>query len=395
MNTRWFAGIHISFDFRRIEAAMVGIHGHGDGVPIECRKTMSFDLPDDIAECFDPENVNSHTVRLVGELAEVEEEALKELIAESRISPSELLAVGVLDRGIWEFSDTGRYYYPLSNSEMLAERTGMNIVDSFSARDIACGGKGGPLLPFPAWIVLCNEKADRVLVDLGKTARLTLLPKPNHATAYDAIDYHDVVSCGELLDELTRILTRGKTTIDYGGLMTVQGKHIPELLSRCMELDSNIPQIAWSPFGLSPEPFLRLVGELSIANNWTVSDVLCTISYFIAYKIASAIEKNFPKSSTELVLSGGGCRNGLLLNQLRKHLDGWSCKQIQDCGVSVEAFDAVCVAILAFLFVDRIPAAITRITGAKEAKPLGRLTPGSPQNWKRLNGELRHENVEL
>ena len=386
---RWFAGIHISTDCRRIDAAMVGIHGRGDAVPIECRKTMSFDLPDEVVSCFDPNKPNSQFVRLVDELAEVEEEALLELIAESRVPADELIAVGIQDRGIWDIDVAGRLYRPLSCSDILAERTGISVIDSFSARDIVCGGLGGPLFPFPAWIVLCNENSDRVLIDLGKTARLTFLPKPDHATAYENIDYRDIVPSGELLDELTRILTRGKTTVDFGGLMTVQGKHIPELLGRCKELNSTIPKPAWSPFGLSPEPYLRFVTEMSVVNKWAVSDVLCTISYFIADKVASAIEEHYPKNSTELVFSGGGCRNGLLLNQLGKRLGGWSIKQIQDCGVSIEAFDAVCVAILAFLFVDQIPAGITKITGANQAKSLGRLTPGSQQNWNRLIGEIR------
>ena len=36
------------------------------------------------------------------------------------------------------------------------------------------------------------------------------------------------------------------------------------------------------------------------------------------------------------------------------------------------------------LYLDSIPANATAITGTETPRILGRLTPGSPQNWQRL-----------
>ncbi len=396
MLTRWFAGIYISTDCRRIEAAMVGIHGRGNGAPIESRKSMSFDLPNEISDCYQNLHAPSGSLvekaalfaRLSRELAGVEEEAIEELIVESRIPAREVLAIGVFDPGFRGKSELGPIFQSLSCPDLLAEQTGLNVIDAFPSRDIACGGLGGPLLPFPAWIVLCSEEKDRLLVDLGKTARITFLPKPLQPTAYERIDYAEIVPCGGLLDELTLQLTHGKTEIDSGGHLTVQGKHIPELLGCWRELLKTQPPPRWSLQGISPTPFLQLALENAAAKNWAIRDVLCTAAHFVAESIATTVDQHYHFEEIEILLTGGGCRHGLLLNQLGKRLDGWKLTPIRECGIPVESFDAVCVAILTLLFADHIPSGIQTLTGAETARPLGRLTPGAPQNWSRLLEEI-------
>ncbi len=404
---RWFAGLHITSDCRRIEAALVGVHGRGDGAPIECRQSMSFDLPPEIADCYrqllSGKDTASPTVDspqgdrlafLSTELTSVEEEAFDELLTESRIPKTELLAVGVLDPGYWHGSNSSKVYRTLSCPDRLAERIGISVVDSFPSRDIACGGTGGPLLPFPAWIVLCSEEKDRLLVDLGKTARLTFLPSPKQPAAHDRISFTEICPCGSLLDELTVQLTRGKTPVDSSGHLTVQGKQIPSLLNRWRELLKNISasrsKSPWTPSGPSPKSLIQFALEQAAEENWAIRDVLCTAAYFVAESIAREIESRHSKSkpNLEILLTGGGCRHGLLLSQLVKNLNGWSHKPIKDCGVPVDSFDAVCVAIMTLFFADQIPAAIPGITGAETARSLGRITPGSPQNWTRMLDEI-------
>ena len=406
---RWFAGLHITSDCRRIEAALVGVHGRGDGAPIECRQSMAFDLPAEIADCYhqlftEQESLSSVSAfkfssrfaALSEELASVEEEALDELLAESRIPKAELLAVGLQDPGWWNIDGQNRMYRSLSCPDILAERTGISIVDSFPARDIACGGTGGPLLPFPAWIVLCSEEKNRVLLDLGKTARLTFLPSAKQPVAHERIDFQDICPCGSLLDKLTAQLTRGKTGTDIGGHLTVQGKHLPSLLNDWNELSKRkISKSIWTPTGTSPKLLIQFALEQATSENWSIRDILCTAAYFIAGSVTQEVENRYGKvkSNTEVLLTGGGCGHGLLLSRLGKNLDGWAQKSIKDCGVAADSFDAVCVAILTLFFADQMPAAIPGITGAKTARTLGRITPGAPQNWARMLDEILRANA--
>lgn len=413
---RWFAGIHITTDCCRIEAALIGVHGRGNGAPIECRQSMAFDLPSEIVDSYHEilaaktletdelllkKNLGEQYAALVAELASVEEEALDELVTESRISKHDLVAVGLFDPGLWDTPKeqngqhenqtpgVSRVFRSLSCPDQLAERTGISVIDSFPSRDIACGGVGGPLSPFPSWIVLCSEEKDRVLIDLGKTARWTYLPQPTAATSYEKIEYREICPCGSLLDALTHHLTRGKTQIDNGGHLTVQGQQIPALAEHWKTLLASEPQPLWMPYGIPATAFLNVVLEKALQENWAVRDQLCTAAYFIAETIADELEKRFPSTKDpEILLTGGGCRHGLLLNQLGKRLGERPKKMVKDCGVQVDSFAAVCVAILTLFFVDQIPQGIQSITGAQTARTLGRVTPGSPQNWSRLLDEI-------
>jgi len=64
----------------------------------------------------------------------------------------------------------------------LAERSGLNVIDAFPARDLAQEGHGRPLLPIPHWILLHDSQKTRVLVTLGRTTRLTYLPGSRDAS---------------------------------------------------------------------------------------------------------------------------------------------------------------------------------------------------------------------
>lgn len=421
MSIRWFAGIHITNDCRRIEAALVGVHGRGDGAPIECRKSMSFDLPAEIADCFrqgidcakgrkkTASNRDSGFARLSAELASVQEEALDELFAESGVPRQDILAVGILDPGLWESAtlpripsqdyeepeisneiEENRIFRSLSCPELLAERTGMNVIDSFPARDLAAGGSGGPLLCFPAWIVLCSEHSDRLFLDLGKTAKWTYFPRPVSANAYERIEFRELVPCGSLLDELTIRMTRGEIGCDSGGHLSTQGKFLPELqnLWKGLRDSHRFSAQSWNPEGISAAPFLELAKENAQEKNWAFRDILCTGVHFVADCIEEAVEVRFSSAEIEILFSGGAVRHGFLMNRLRKNLGSHPHKSLKECGVSSDSFESVCVAILTLLFSDRIAAAIPNLTGAQTARVLGRLTPGNPLQWNRLLAEL-------
>jgi len=116
-NVRWFGGISITTSCQRIESAVIGVHGRGNGAPVEIRKTIAFDVPREIVDSFNElQNTLSHqeqqcavgksedvtipaslSLHVARELASIEEEAVQELISESKLTVNDILAVGVYD----------------------------------------------------------------------------------------------------------------------------------------------------------------------------------------------------------------------------------------------------------------------------------------------------------
>jgi len=405
---RWFAGISISATCQRIESAMVGVHGRGSGAPIEIRKTIAFDIPREIVDSFnDLQNAlclqkkqcvrgNSEEIRIpaslalhvVRELASIEEEAIHELISESKLTTDEVLAVGVSDPGLRAATAHGTFYQGLCDAPHLAEHTGMNIVDAFPAQDIAARGNGGPIFPLPTWIFLKSETKHRILLDLGRTARLTFLPRVENAFSHQKIQFVDVIPCGSLLDTLVWKLTSGKTAIDTGGRFAVQGCQNLQLLSELRAALS--PKEDWSPTGIKPDRYLQ-IAEKAAKSGISRQDILCTVSGFIAETVVSQV-LNMMKTTgylePELLIQGSGQQHGLLMNSLVTQLQKRTLLPISQLGIPVDTCDALCTAVLALLAIEHVPGNLPHLTGSGNVKPLGRITPGSAANWHRLLSEM-------
>jgi len=389
---------------------MIGVHGRNSGAPVEIRKTISFDVPREIVDAFselqstlhrEPQRTSENNevcipaglaLHVAHELASIEEEAIHELIGESKLTVNDVLATGVSDPGVCIATPHGIFYQGLCDAPRLAEHTGMNIVDSFPAQDIAARGNGGPVFPLPSWIFLKSETSPRILLDLGRTARLTFLPQALNAFSHQKIRHIDVIPCGSLLDTLVWRLTGGKSAIDTSGQFAVQGCQNPKLLSA---LRAALPQKEdWSPTGLTPDRYLD-VADNAARERISHQDILCTVSGFIAETVAGLVlsmTKETGAREPELLIQGSGQQHGLLMNTLMNslatQLQRRSLVPISQLGIPVDTFDALCTAMLTLLTVDRVPGNLPHVTGSESAKPLGRLTPGSMANWQRLLREM-------
>ncbi|MCL2006257.1 MAG: anhydro-N-acetylmuramic acid kinase [Planctomycetaceae bacterium] len=393
---RWIAGVSVTASCQRIESAMIGIHGRGSGAPVEIRKTIAFDIPREIVDSFNElqsalqrqELPASLTLHVAKELACIEEEAILELISESKLTANDVLAVGIHDPGLRTMTSHGIFYQGLCDAAYLAEQTSMNIVDAFPAQDIALRGNGGPTFTLPSWIFLKSEMKPRILIDLGRTARLTFLPQAESPFSHQKIQHIEVCPCGSLIDTLVWQLTGGKTAVDTGGRAAVQGCQNAPLISA---LRAAVPTTEnWSPTGLKPDRYIK-IADRAAQDGLSHQDILCSVSCFIAERVAGqALDwiKNAGYVEPELLIQGSGQKHGLLMNSLISHLDKRTLLPIVQLGIPVDTFDGLCTAMLALLAVDHIPGNLPHLTGSETVKPLGRITQGSMSNWHRLLCEM-------
>jgi len=64
----------------------------------------------------------------------------------------------------------------IGSGPVLAERSGVPVVYDFRAADVAAGGEGAPLLPIADYLLFRSARADRVILNIGGMANLTVLP---------------------------------------------------------------------------------------------------------------------------------------------------------------------------------------------------------------------------
>jgi len=215
---------------------------------------------------------------------------------------------------------------------------------------------------------------------------MTYLPAVAADKAASRILSFDVGPGTGLLDRLAQQLSGGAQRFDPGGSMAAQGRRIGELIEHWLAdpyFDRPLPR--WRPHGVRPERFLADALQMAVDADWSVRDVLCSATHFIAKTVAVAMRRRLAEDAMvdEIVVTGGGQQNGMLLREIARHCQ-LPIRRIGDLEIPVGAFASATIAVLALLHLDQIPANPTAITGAGVPRLLGRLTPGSPQSWQQL-----------
>ena len=389
---RWMVGVALASRCERIAAALLSVRGKGLAAVADVVGARTIGVPLATSALFDAlSNGQGRAVASLAalrrQLAELEAPLVIELLDALGVAPGRVLGVGIDDPGIWEYDrgePTG--YLGLCDPARVAEATGLNVIDAFPARDLAVGGQGGPLTGLPNWILLRDPLRSRVLLDLGRTIRFSYLPASNTPRAETRVASFDAGPGLSLLDSLTERLTGGQHHFDPGGRLAVQGKRLPELVQHWLSnpyFDGPPPR--WHARGVRPDRFLADAVRMAVASGWSVRDLLCTATRFIAEMIARALHRRLPNGAAidEIVIVGGGQHNGMLLREIGC-LTTLPLTRLGDLGLPAESLDPAAVGLLAMLHIDQVPANSTSLTGATTPRLLGRLTGGAPQNWQLL-----------
>lgn len=428
----WFIGVHISSQARKLETALVGVEAARPGAGVLLQKNMSFDLPEEIFTAFDElraqldderEETNerkdsapdasrsrdsdafftdassdlTQLFQLRVMLTTLQVEAIEALLAETDVRRDEIVAVAINDPGVWTRAadwDAPPTRYGLADGALLAEKTGLNVVDGFVGKDWATDGRGLPVFALPYWILLGGSERDRLLIDLGETARWTYIPSSAvDKKSWTRVSFQEVAPCGSLLNALTEATTKGESKLDVGGRLSVQGSRNAELLDfwrearRARGKDALPPRYFSSPHSATPAaPFYLEALQKDESRRFNALDALCTAVHYIAESIAENVESNASRFNEpfDVVLTGAAKQNGLLFNRLSALFTPRQFHSLDEFGFLEDSFDAVAVATLGALFAAGVPASLPRLTGAARESLLGRVSPGTPENWKRF-----------
>jgi len=254
----------------------------------------------------------------------------------------------------------------LGEAQVLAERTATPVVSNFRSRDIAAGGQGAPLVPFVDYLLFRNPKKNRVLLNIGGIANVTLLPKdvtPETVIAFDT-------GAGNMvIDQLTAIATNGRQTFDKDARLARKGKPNQQLLQQLLkDKYYKLP----APKSCGREQFGRDFVAKLLATNLEIHDLIATATLLTPLTIFEAIKNNQPD---ELIAAGGGTYNPQIMNHLRGLLPNTLVQTTGDYGLPAEAKEAVAFAILARQTWLRRPGTLPSATGARHAVILGQITP--------------------
>jgi anhydro-N-acetylmuramic acid kinase len=250
----------------------------------------------------------------------------------------------------------------LGQPAWIAEATGLPVVSDFRPRDIAAGGQGAPLVSLVDLLWLRGRPGTPVALNLGGIANLT---------APDGTAFDTGPACA-LIDAAARGLSGGRLDCDMDGALAARGTVHEPLLERLLA----------EPYYALPAPKttgkeLFHLGHLrdALAGLGTLAaeDVLATLTQLTARTVADGVRS---VRATEVVASGGGTRNPVLMAMLARELGGMPLRTSDELGLPSAAKEAYAFAVLGFLTVHGLAGTDPRSTGARRPSVLGSITPG-------------------
>ncbi len=256
----------------------------------------------------------------------------------------------------------------IGEAALIAERTGVPVISDFRPRDIAAGGKGAPLVPYVDYFLFRHPRRGRVALNIGGIANITAISPgagPEDVIAFDT-------GPGNMtIDALVAEHTGGKQRFDRGGRIADGGAVDRKLLDRLLRAPF---YKAKPPKTAGREQFGReFVTEL-LATGRELPDLIATATALTAAAVCEGIRRFVPFRVDDLIVSGGGAHNPVLMGYLAAFLPEAAVQTSSDFGIDIDAKEAIAFAILAYETWHRRPSNLPSATGARHPAILGKIT---------------------
>ncbi|GAC1634578.1 MAG: anhydro-N-acetylmuramic acid kinase AnmK [Candidatus Acidiferrum sp.] len=303
-----------------------------------------------------------------------------------RISPSKIDLIGNHGQTIFHQGTPVSYLgaktastLQIGEGAIIAARTGITTVSDFRPADMALGGNGAPLVPFADYALYRHAKLGRVSLNIGGIANVTVIPantKPSEVFAFDTGPGN------MLIDALVSRFSHGRQRFDKNAALAQQGRAIPSLLDELLR----DPYLKLAPpkstgreyYGAAFVKKLLALGKKHHANT---NDLIRASTLFTALSIVDALNCFvLPKHKIhQLIVSGGGAQNPLLLAQLAAALPDVNVITSDELKIPTDAKESLAFALLAYETFHQRPSNIPSATGARGPAILGKISYAPPR----------------
>ncbi len=363
-----------------IEAAVVQISGASPALKWKLLKHLhlphSTVLHDEIKACFRPEQGTvDRLCALNFRIGEAFASAALQAIQAAGLTPSQVDLIGSHGQSLWHIPiGPDASTLQLGEPAIIAERTGITTISNFRTRDMAAGGQAAPLVPLLDILLLSHPTLTRAAQNIGGIGNVTYLPPAGTGEPFA----FDTGPGNMLMDYAASRATAGQWTYDRDGALASQGRLDEGLLAELMRepfLHEKPPKTTGPElFGVQ---YGARVWEQAKARGLSDADIVATLTAFTAESIARAYADFLPTPVAEVIVSGGGSQNPVLMEMLQHALRPARVMRSDDVGLNSQAKEAIAFALIAYETWFGRPGNIPAATGARHPVVLGSITPGA------------------
>ncbi|WP_337061500.1 anhydro-N-acetylmuramic acid kinase [Kineococcus sp. G2] len=257
----------------------------------------------------------------------------------------------------------------LGQPAWIAEATGLPVVSDLRAADVAAGGQGAPLVPLLDRLLLAPAVARgrrAGALNLGGIANVTVCVPGSVPRAWDT------GPANALIDAVVSADPGNPDGFDRDGRLAAAGR-VDEALLR---------EFLAEPYYALPAPkstgkelfhagYVARVLDRAGAEP-PLPDLVATLTALTARTVADAVS---PHRLDELLVSGGGVRNPVLLAAIAERVPGVAVRPSDDLGCPSDAKEAIAFALLGWAALHGLPGSEPSCTGARGPRVLGRVSP--------------------
>jgi anhydro-N-acetylmuramic acid kinase len=394
MNSKsYFVGLMSGTSLDAIDVAIVEIQSINSYDKISLVAFHSVSLPklikSNLIHLSFEQNVNMQILGHTGvQLAQLFADAVNDLISQQQIDKSQIVAIGSHGLTIrHQPNDEFPFSMQITDANLLAQLTGIDVVSDFRNMDVAVGGQGAPLVPAfhqALFTQKSNTEIDQplddeseacILLNLGGIANITVL-NPNA----DVIGY-DTGPANTLLDTWCEKHT-GKS-YDSQGLWAASGVVNQTLLDIMLadryfslpwpkSTGKELFNLAWLSKQLelyAVKIAADITGNNPVPQDLLAEDIQRSLLQLTVVSAADQI-KTFTHSK-RLFICGGGVHNQFLIEQLQQQLPLYTIQATDELGINSDALEAMAFAWLAYCRINLISANSPSVTGARKQIVMG------------------------
>lgn len=309
-------------------------------------------------------------MRAARQLGELHAQAIHELCRSYLPDDRRLDFVAAHGQTIWHAPDEG-LSWQLFDPEPVARKLRVPVCYDLRQADLLAGGQGAPITPISDWVMFRDPGRNRLIVNLGGISNLTYLPAGGMP---EDIQGADVGPCNLLIDGVVRRLYPDQQ-MDIDGQFASKGRIATEVLHLILQDQTGNSPPQPRSLGREDYPSDWIAGLIErVSANLSPQDMVASVVDAVAQMIGKA-----PMSALadQVVLAGGGAKNPVLVEHIRRAIPDRDVILSGDLGMPVDARESAGFAVLGALCQDRIPISLSRVTGSTKPGVAGRwVMPG-------------------
>lgn len=297
-------------------------------------------------------------------------EAIRHLLAANTISSGAIDVIGFHGHTVLHRPDLKRTLQ-IGDGQMLADQTGVAVVEQFRSADVAAGGHGAPFAPLFHAALAHELPKPLAVLNIGGVANVTWIgPEigPEIGMGDEGIVAFDTGPGNALIDDWVKATSN--RVWDEGGQLARGGRVREDLIAAWLQDDY---------FRVAPPKSLdrnRFADFLADMRDLATEDGAATLTAFTVRCVAAA-ERFMPAPPRRWLVCGGGRRNRTMMAMLA-HALPTPVEPVEAVGWNGDALEAEAFAFLAIRSLRALPLSLPLTTGVPSPLTGGILRRPAP-----------------